>query len=359
MKTTHSLISPSNFERRKLCPGSLNAEKDLPNTTSKYADEGTILHDRTNKYITKSVDNWQEGLTSEQINAVIEAGNYFYKVLDSINGEYKIVHEESFDLSFIHPEMKKGTVDSLILNKNEVHVIDYKFGRGIKVYAKENYQLLLYYLGAINNIENIDFLKNSNYDIHLHIVAPFRGNSLWSLTNDEKEFYSNLDIYREVAKKCYIDNAPRTASKKACQFCKAKATCPTLANTVPNIKKPKDFLFDSDIAQIYENKELIVLYLKSIDDYIKNRLESGSFLDYTLRPKLGKRKWAEEAESHLTSTLGENAFEVSKKLIGITKAEKLLGKQLVDNLTIKEEVESEIIKISTISTDAFKQFSND
>jgi len=47
MKSQHSLISPSNFERRMLCPGSLNAEKDLPEQTSVYAEEGTMLHERT------------------------------------------------------------------------------------------------------------------------------------------------------------------------------------------------------------------------------------------------------------------------------------------------------------------------
>ena len=51
MKTQHSLISPSNFERRMLCPGSLNAEKDLPETTSIYAQVGTMLHERTALYI--------------------------------------------------------------------------------------------------------------------------------------------------------------------------------------------------------------------------------------------------------------------------------------------------------------------
>ena len=51
MKIQHSLISPSNFERRMLCPGSLNAEKDLPEQTSTYAQVGTMLHERTALYI--------------------------------------------------------------------------------------------------------------------------------------------------------------------------------------------------------------------------------------------------------------------------------------------------------------------
>ncbi len=41
----HSDFSPSSFERRYLCPASYMMEKDLPPTKSKYADEGTLLHE--------------------------------------------------------------------------------------------------------------------------------------------------------------------------------------------------------------------------------------------------------------------------------------------------------------------------
>ena len=54
--SNHTLISPSSFERRMLCPGSLMAEKDLPVTTSVYAEKGTMLHDRVNRLITGRKD---------------------------------------------------------------------------------------------------------------------------------------------------------------------------------------------------------------------------------------------------------------------------------------------------------------
>ena len=41
----HSDFSPSSFERRFLCSASYMMEKDLPPTKSKYADEGTLLHE--------------------------------------------------------------------------------------------------------------------------------------------------------------------------------------------------------------------------------------------------------------------------------------------------------------------------
>lgn len=359
MKTTHSLISPSNFERRKLCPGSLNAEKNLPNTTSKYAEEGTMLHDRVNQFLMNNRDStkWKEGLDNEQIEAVLSAVSYYDDIVNTAF-ETTSFHEKKFDLSFIHKEMKKGTVDCLVITPEDIHVIDYKFGKGILVRAKDNYQLILYYLGAVNDTKVKQILGNVKRNVHLHIAQPFRENSCWSLTDNELEFYSNIDMYKQVAIKCYSDTAERVASTKACQFCKVKATCPALAAFVPDIKKNLNLLSDNEIGSIYDNRELISLYMKSIEEHIKNKLDTGSFLDYTLRPKLSRRKWNEDAEDYLIQTLDDKAYEVTKKLIGITKAEKLLGKETVKSLTMKEEGENEIAKINYKSQDIFNNIND-
>ena len=375
MTTHHSLISPSNFERRMICPGSLNAEKDLPHTTSVYAEEGTMLHDRTSLYIDflnqcRSFDRqygskWDRNLSEDQINAVKEAGNYYDELKDAtgivVINEW---HEQTFDLSFIYPGMK-GTADSVLITLNEktdsydLHVIDYKFGKGISVIAHQNYQLLLYYLGVVNDPVIEELLQAKKYNVHLHIVQPYKFNSVWSLNDTEKLLFSNLEMYQDVAQKCYVPDAPRVANKKACQFCKAKPTCPALASFVPNTKTKLGELSDTEIANIYDNKDLIAMYIKAIEDHIKGKLEKGSFMNYMLKPKLSNRKWNDDAHGYLLNILGDDAFETSKKLITITKAEKALGKEVVSGLTIREEGENEIVKITDKSKELFKTFNND
>jgi hypothetical protein len=373
MKTQHSLISPSNFERRMLCPGSLNAEKDLPEQTSKAAEEGTMLHERTALYI-KSLDKkdeknslWDYELTEDQVNAVKHAGDYVNK-LKAVKDTVVLYegHEKTYSLSFIYHDMK-GTADSVLVLKNlktqdvTLHVIDYKFGKGVVVDAFENYQLLMYTLGALDDVETNSKITG-NLRINLHIVQPYIRDSNWELSDDEKtEFLkqSALDKYTQIAKACYKPNAHRIASKKACQFCKAKSTCPALAKFVPNTKTKLGELSDEQIGAIYDNKDLINMYIKSAEEYIKNKLEQGSFLNYALRPKLSNRKWNDGAYDYLVENLNEEAFEVNKKLITITKAEKLLGKEEVNKLTIREEGDNEIVKISDESKEIFKTFNND
>lgn len=380
MKTQHSLISPSNFERRMLCPGSLNAEKDLPETTSVYAEEGTMLHERTALYIdfldrcrllngqyAVIGSNWDNSLSEDQIEAVQEAGDYFNKLKDV---EDTVVlyeaHEKKYSLSFIYHDMK-GTVDSVLVLKNiktqdtTLHVVDYKFGKGVPVDAFENYQLLMYTMGTLEDVE-INSKITGKLRINLHIVQPYIRNSNWELTDIEQlKFlgYKAREKYIEIANDCYKPDAPRIASKKACQFCKAKSTCPALAKFVPDTKTKLGELSNEQIAAIYDNKDLITMYLKSVEEHIKNRLEQGSFMNYTLKPKLSNRKWNDDAYDYLVENLSEEAFEVSSKLIGITKAEKLLGKEVVNKLTIREEGANEIVKISDESKEIFKTFNND
>ena len=365
MKTQHSLISPSNFERRMLCPGSLNAEKDLPETTSVYAEEGKLLHDRVNKLITGNTA-WLHGLETDQKDAVYSAAEYYFDLLKEAETVIKEIHEKTFDLSFIYPEMK-GTADSVLItfepttDSYDLHVIDYKFGKGVYVNAYGNYQLLLYCLGVISDPEIEGLLNDKKHNVHLHIVQPYKSNSVWSLNDIEAEdlVFSDLVMYQNIAKECYKPNAPRIASKKACQFCKAKSTCPALAKFVPDTKTKLGELSNEQIAAIYDNKDLITMYLKSVEEHIKNRLEQGSFMNYTLKPKLSNRKWNDDAYDYLVENLSEEAFEVSSKLIGITKAEKLLGKEVVNKLTIREEGANEIVKISDESKEIFKTFNND
>ena len=107
---THSLISPSNFERRMLCPGSMEAEKDLPYKTSVHAETGTMLHDRVNQLITAENTDWIEGLTDEQQIAVVNAAAYYNNLKFGTLEIVKEIHEETFSLKFLMDGMQGTTV---------------------------------------------------------------------------------------------------------------------------------------------------------------------------------------------------------------------------------------------------------
>lgn len=371
MSKTHSPISPSNFERRMLCPGSLNAEKGLPYTTSVYAETGTMLHEMVNKYITDDYFITSLNLTEDQQNAVSNAGNYYLELKSSNLTVVKEIHEKTFSLDFLMPGMQ-GTADSVLIlydkekNRCQIHVIDYKFGQGVAVNAYENYQLMLYALGVYMHPEISNVVKyycnlGSNQQpfrfttAHLHIVQPYLENSRWDLSDEQLTSLitgSRMQLIKTAIANSQEENAVRIPSTKACQFCKAKPTCYALNSLVPTVnnKDTKELLAakvrllsDEELGRIYDNKDLIKTYLTSVEDYIKEKLETGEFLNYKLMPKMSNRKWRDEAESVLRDKLGEDAYE--KKLIGIGKAEKLIGRDEVNRLTKKELGENQIVKV--------------
>lgn len=370
---THSLISPSNFERRMLCPGSMEAEKDLPYKTSIHAETGTMLHDRVNQLITAENTDWIEGLTDEQQIAVVNAAAYYNNLKFGTLEIVKEIHEETFSLKFLMDGMQ-GTADSVLImydkdtNRCHIHVIDYKFGVGVPVKAHNNYQLMLYALGVymhpeISNIVRYKCNLGSNQQpfrfttAHLHIVQPYLQNSRWDLTPEELTSLvtgSRMQLIKQAIVNANEPDAVRIPSTKACQFCRAKPTCPALNAMLPAVDKSEDkylieakvrLLTDDEIANIYERKDIINMYLKSIEEYIKERLLKGEFANYKLRPKLSNRKWNVEAEEFLVDKLGDKAYEVTKKLIAIGKAEKILGKNAIKDLTVRVEGEDEIVKI--------------
>jgi hypothetical protein len=356
-----------------LCPGSLDAEKGLPYTTSVHAETGTMLHDRVNRLITVESSSWAKDLTEEQQVAVINAAAYYNNLKDTKLEIVKEIHEQTFSLDFLMPGMQ-GTADSVLIlydkleNICQIHVIDYKFGIGVPVKARDNYQLMLYALGVymhpeINNIVKSRCNLGSSQQpfrfttAHLHIVQPYIENSRWDLSREELTSLitgSRMQLIKQSIINASEPDAVRIPSKKACQFCKAKATCYALKSMLPVVDKSSSkglieakvrLLTDDEIADIYEKKELINMYLKAIEEYIKDRLLAGEFPNYTLRPKLSNRKWGGRAEEFLRSKLGDNAYEITKKLIPIGKAEKLLGKDAIKRLIIRTQGEDEIVKI--------------
>jgi hypothetical protein len=167
-------------------------------------------------------------------------------------------------------------------------------------------------------------------------------------------------------------DAPRSPSEKACQWCKAKATCPALKSYTEKVilsgfdeldSPNADTLTDQQLRLALESKKLIVSWLDSVESLVNERLQKGeAFEGFKLVAGRSLRKWADEkdAESNLTSLLGDDAYE--RKLLTPAKAEKALGKakaKKIQGLIIKPEgkptlaPESDKRKSVSISVDDF------
>lgn len=337
MATLHAKLSASGSERWMKCTGSVKAEENFPETTSIFAEEGSAAHELAELCLKN------ERMAQDYLGQVLPENDAFIVTQDMADYVQQYIdyvrslggtqfYEIRVDFSEWVPG-GFGTSDAIVIKDNTMHVIDLKYGKGIKVYANDNSQARLYALGAYYMFDGIADIK----DIVVSIVQPRLDHIDVSDPIAIADLLKFGEYARLKAEEVLSSNAPRVAGEKQCQFCKAKATCPEQRRLVEQTMLAAfdqldeaplvDKLSDDDLRQALDNKKLIISWLDAVEARVMDKLTSGEgFTGYKLVEGRSLREWTDEqvAASTLTELLGEEAY--SKKLISVTQAEKVLGK---------------------------------
>ena len=334
MMADHAKLSASGSHRWLHCPGSVEAEKNLPKSSSPYANEGTGAHALAEKCLTQSL--YPESFLGQTVEGIevdqemIDAVQDYIDTVRIIGGQQ--VYEQRIDLSeWI--EGGFGTADCVALSAKTLTVVDFKYGKGVKVDAKDNSQLKLYALGAYNEYGLFADIQHVN----MVIVQP-RIEHCSEFTVSVKDLLAWGDWVKERAKQALKPSAPRIAGDSQCRWCRAKATCPALyeltAKTVQaefddlDSVKPPSALSDDDLKAVMTNRKLIESWLKAVEDHVFDRVMSGKpFKGYKIVEGRSFRQWQDnnQAASRLAELLGDDAYE--RSLLSVAKAEKRLGKK--------------------------------
>ncbi len=350
----HATLSPSGAERWSTCPASVQLESGYPDTSSDYADEGTAAHAVAEMALREGKDAtaykgrripMRAGKTVEvTADMATEVQKYVDYVRDVSTG-HELLLEQRLDISRWVPEAF-GTSDAVILRTDdELHVCDLKFGRGVKVDAEENKQMILYALGALDQFAVVLDFERVRMTIHQPRLNHV---SEWSITVDElRERGARL---KEAAERAYLyvesetppvpsDYAP---SEKACRFCKAHAACPAKASEVVvtvsrNVKAtPDDFevvapqgdMAATDLGALMGRVGEVEAWCKAVRAETERRLLLGEPVDgwKLVQGRAGARKWTseQEAEDLLKAMRLKSDEMYDKKVISPTTAEKLL-----------------------------------
>jgi hypothetical protein len=206
---------------------------DAPDTAGYDAAVGTVFHDvlaqwqrrggRPDYMLGQTQVITNRG-TGAKFEVVVDEDMFAYgqECLDRyarIPGDRFV--EVRVDISSLTPISKQtGTSDLIICRPGVLEVVDWKYGRGVRVFAEHNTQGLCYAWGAFEKYNELyDFQK-----IVIHIAQPRLGHyDVWEITRDQ--LYDFADWARARWALAWSGEGARVPSPKACQWCKVQTRC--------------------------------------------------------------------------------------------------------------------------------------
>lgn len=354
----HAKLAPSAAHRWIACPGSIQRCADFPETSSEYADEGTAAHElaawalREGKaardYLGAKVPVMDgEGNVRRTFEVDEDMADFVQVYLDAITratGDDELLVEQRLDISpYLGVEGQFGTGDAIILRPGMLEVHDLKFGRGERVNAYNNAQLMCYALGALHEFGLLVEFEQVKMAIHQPRLDHY---DEWIIDVNELEFWAEHTA-APAAQEALSDNPTIQPGEKQCRWCPYKPYCPEAADMVQNtvmddfseltgkgVNEPAVPDSDTPADQLSENLELVDFvreWVKAVEEEAKNRLNSGQPVPgYKLvQGRAGNRQWSNEDEvsKQLKKFRFKNDDIYTRKLVSPAQAEKLLKGQ--------------------------------
>ncbi|OSA88766.1 UNVERIFIED_ORG: hypothetical protein B2H98_16975 [Clostridium botulinum] len=346
----HALLSASSSSRWLNCPPSVKLEAGFENTTSIFAEEGTLAHELGEITLRLNLGEFTKRKYSSQLTKIMDNELFTKDMPDYVDmyvdacmekvSEAKAttpdaiaIVEQKLDFSDWVPD-GFGTGDFVIIADGTMEICDLKYGKGVAVSAKNNSQMRLYALGAISQFE---FL----YDIQkvkMTIIQP----RLDSISTDEMTVEDLLNWADEVVKptaELAIKGEGEFCTGDHCKFCRAKAVCRARADKNMELaqyefQKPPT-LDNNDIGFILSRVDELTSWATDVKEYaLKQALQGEEFDGFKVVEGRSNRKWAnEKAVGDILIEQGflENII-YTKKLTGISNMETAIGKKEVNRL---------------------------
>lgn len=129
-----------------------------------------MLGDQFKRPISDYQSDELESLTDDYASYVIEK----YQEAKQYAKDATISVEQKFDFSKYVPE-GFCTGDYVIASDHLLHIIDFKYGKGVRLEAKNNPQIKLYAIGALEmfgKLYDIDEVEMSIFQPRMQTLAP-------------------------------------------------------------------------------------------------------------------------------------------------------------------------------------------
>ena len=342
----HAILSASGASRWMACPPSARLEQKFPQSTSPYAEEGTLAHELGEITLRKNLGEYSTRKYNSELKKIKANELYTADMPDYVDlyvttcmeklaeakestSDAVAVVEQRLDFSRWVPD-GFGTGDFVIIADGTMEICDLKYGKGVAVSAIENKQMRLYALGAISQFE---FL----YDIQkvkMTIIQPRLDSiSTDEITVEELMYWAEYTV-KPIAEKA-IKGEGKFCAGDHCKFCRAKAVCKARADKNMELAK-YDFetpqtLDNEDISFILSRVDELVNWATDVKEYaLTMALQGEEFYGFKVVEGRSNRKYTDTnkiAEILIANEFTEDKIYKPQELLTLTNMEKVVGKK--------------------------------
>jgi len=296
-----NIVGGSTAKRVINCPGSVAlVQKMPPKPSSKYADEGTLLHDTIAEHLAtlKPLESFlgkkyeDQVLTQDLIDDKLVPA---LAALDEIDPKQEMSYEVETRVGFgdLLPGVF-GSTDFVGRLGNKAIVLDWKFGDGVVVSAEENEQLMFYAAAAMRT-DALEWAFEGATEIECVIVQPPMIRR-WTTTPERIAQFE-----RQLVKAVKAAELPDASLKAGehCRWCAAKPVCPQMTGEVERAALVQLKEIDAaTLGQYLAKADVLEGWITDLRALAFQMLEKNIPVPgYKLVQKQARRQWKDEAKA--------------------------------------------------------------
>ena len=298
----HSKIVGGSTAKRVInCPGSVAlVAKMPPQPSSKYADEGTLLHDTIAEHLAtlKPLESFlgkkyeDQVLTQDLIDDKLVPA---LALLDEIDPKQEMSYEVETRVGFgdLLPGVF-GSTDFVGRMGDKAVVLDWKFGDGVMVSAEENEQLMFYAAAAMRTTA-LQWAFEGATEIECVIVQPPMIRR-WTTTPERIAQFEH-----QLVKAVKAAEQPDAGLKAGdhCRWCAAKPVCPQMTGEVERAALVQIKQLDAAmLGQYLAKADVLEDWITDLRALAFQMLEKNVPVPgYKLVQKQARRQWVDEAKA--------------------------------------------------------------
>lgn len=340
---SHAILSPSSAERWIHCPPSARINADAGDHDTVFTREGTLAHavaelkarkhflTRDRIMVIEQMQTFRENeLWQDEMDVHTDT---YLEALKDIAAEFPekpyVALEQRVNFSEYVPE-GFGTADCIMIGGQTLHIIDFKYGRGLEVAAEDNPQLKLYALGAV--LQYMPFYDI--FTVRMTIVQPRikREPDTWELPARDLLHWAE-EIVKPAARLAAAGEGAFTEGDW-CRWCAIRGNCRARAEA--QLKAAQmDFrlpptLTDAEVGEALTLGQRLKAWLSDLEEYALGACLNGAEIPgFKAVEGRSVRIWT-DADAAFTAARAAGVPEemlYERKPVTLAALEKIMGKK--------------------------------